>query len=117
TPAFVRQAGEAGFSVDQLVSAEEELMEQCYSSLGHQSMAKRVVHAMVAKATEKKCKPWTGPLPPPRRSPPMTFGAALEKASVLFRGTHWLRFWSQMQRCEQDKESIRSACRHLEALA
>ena len=30
---------------------------------------------------------------------------------VLFRGTHWLRFWAQLQRCEVQQSIIVEACR------
>ena len=33
---------------------------------------------------------------------------------VLFRGTHWLRFWAQLQRCEVQQSIIIEACRKLE---
>jgi hypothetical protein len=36
---------------------------------------------------------------------------------VLYRGTHWLRSWVQMERHDQDKEMIRMACRKLETIA
>jgi hypothetical protein len=36
---------------------------------------------------------------------------------VLYRGTHWLHFWSQLERNDQDKERINLACRHLETVA
>ena len=36
---------------------------------------------------------------------------------VLYRGTYWLHFWAQLQKCEEDKEEIRKACRHLEVMA
>jgi len=36
---------------------------------------------------------------------------------VLFRGTHWLRHWAQLQKSEDAGELIKSACRHLETVA
>jgi hypothetical protein len=36
---------------------------------------------------------------------------------VLYRGTYWLRFWSQLERNDQDKEMIIQACRKLETVA
>ncbi|CAN6299881.1 unnamed protein product, partial [Urochloa humidicola] len=117
TPEFIRRAGEAGFSPGQLLAAEEEMVKPSYLSLGEHSMAKQIIDGMTAKARETSGKPWKGPLPPPRQSPPMTLGAALNKASVLFRGTHWLRFWGQMQQHEEDKNSIKTAPQHLESLA
>lgn len=36
---------------------------------------------------------------------------------VLFRGTHWLRLWSQLQRSEDIVVLIRNTCRRLETVA
>ena len=36
---------------------------------------------------------------------------------VLFRGTHWLRLWAQLQRSEEAADLIRNACQHLEMVA
>jgi hypothetical protein len=36
---------------------------------------------------------------------------------VLYRGTHWLRFWAQIKRHDQDKVVIRVACRLMEIIA
>ena len=33
---------------------------------------------------------------------------------VLFRAAHWLRFWAHLQKCEEHKEILYSACRNLE---
>nr|BAD09621.1 hypothetical protein [Oryza sativa Japonica Group] len=30
------------------------------------------------------------------------------------RATHWLRFWAQLQRCDEDEEFLKVACRKLE---
>ena len=35
---------------------------------------------------------------------------------VLYRGTHWLRFWAQLQRCDEDKEALQKACQTMEVL-
>jgi hypothetical protein len=35
---------------------------------------------------------------------------------VIFRATHWLRFWAQLQRCEDDGEFLKVACRKLESM-
>jgi hypothetical protein len=35
---------------------------------------------------------------------------------VLFRGTHWLRFWTQMEWHDQDKVAIMEACRLMEII-
>jgi hypothetical protein len=36
---------------------------------------------------------------------------------VLYRGTHWLRFWSQLEKDDYNKELIRDACVKLETVA
>ena len=36
---------------------------------------------------------------------------------VLFRGTHWLRLWTQLQRSDDSANLLRRACRHLETMA
>jgi hypothetical protein len=36
---------------------------------------------------------------------------------VLFRGTHWLRHWPQLQRNDDSADLLRRACRHLETMA
>jgi hypothetical protein len=36
---------------------------------------------------------------------------------VLFRGTHWLRLWAQLQKSEEAADLLRKACRHLESVA
>jgi hypothetical protein len=36
---------------------------------------------------------------------------------VLYRGTQWLHFWSQLEKNDQEKEIITSACRKLETVA
>ena len=48
----------------------------------------------------------------------MIFDRSLTKTymQVLFQGTHWLRFWAQLQRCEEDKEMIQIACQTVEGL-
>jgi hypothetical protein len=36
---------------------------------------------------------------------------------VLYRGVHWLRFWSHLESEEQDKEMIASVYQKLEVVA
>jgi hypothetical protein len=36
---------------------------------------------------------------------------------VLYRGTHWLRFWSLLESDEQDKEMFTSVCQKIEVVA
>jgi hypothetical protein len=35
---------------------------------------------------------------------------------VVFRTTHWLRFWTQLQRKEDDQEQMKTACCNMEVL-
>ena len=35
---------------------------------------------------------------------------------VLYRGTHWLRFWAQLIRRDEDKEAVQQACQTIEVL-
>ena len=35
---------------------------------------------------------------------------------VISRATYWLRFWAQLQRCEDDGEFLKVACRKLESM-
>jgi len=35
---------------------------------------------------------------------------------VLYRGTHWLRFWAQLQRRDEDKEAVQKACQTIDVL-
>ena len=35
---------------------------------------------------------------------------------ILYRGTHWLRFWAQLQRCDEDKEAVQKAYQTIEVL-
>ena len=44
------------------------------------------------------------------RSPSKTY------MQVLYRGTHWLRLWARLQRCDEDKEELQEACRTMEVL-
>jgi hypothetical protein len=42
------------------------------------------------------------------KSPMKTF------MQVIYRGTYWFCFWSQMQKAEDDKELIKTACLKME---
>ena len=33
---------------------------------------------------------------------------------IIFRVTHWLWFWAQLQKCDEDGEFLKVACRNLE---
>uniref|UniRef100_A0A0D3HAJ2 Uncharacterized protein n=1 Tax=Oryza barthii TaxID=65489 RepID=A0A0D3HAJ2_9ORYZ len=41
----------------------------------------------------------------------------VDRNKVLFRATYWVRFWVKLQRCEEDKEAIHTACRNLESIS
>jgi len=49
----------------------------------------------------------------------LTFNKCHSKTllQVLFRGTHWLRFWAQLQRTDDIKDKIVRTCRSLESSA
>ncbi|XP_062231216.1 uncharacterized protein LOC133928763 isoform X1 [Phragmites australis] len=108
TPEFVKRANDCGFTMSELAAAGNEISDASYSALDERSVAKRIVDAVVN--TRPRVRPWKGSLPPPRKSPPMTLAAAMDKAQVLYRGTHWLRFWTNLQPKEEDQELIMSAC-------
>jgi hypothetical protein len=36
---------------------------------------------------------------------------------VLFRATHWLWMWSLLQKCDDDTNLLKDACRSLETMA
>lgn len=80
TPEFVRRAVNAGFSMDELVKAGHEEGSSSYNSLCNSSLDKCVVDTVIQRNAGK---PWTGPLPKPWKSPPMTLGAAISKAKVI----------------------------------
>ena len=35
---------------------------------------------------------------------------AVQSYKVLYRGTHCLRLWALLQRCDEDKEKLQEAC-------
>ena len=35
---------------------------------------------------------------------------------VIYRGTHWLRFWAQLQRRDEDKKALQKVCQTMEVL-
>ncbi|EEC83764.1 hypothetical protein OsI_29658 [Oryza sativa Indica Group] len=43
-------------------------------------------------------------------------GGAVDVRAIIFRATHWLRFWAQLQRCDEDGEFLKVACRKLEKM-
>jgi hypothetical protein len=34
----------------------------------------------------------------------------------FFQGMHWLRFWAQIKRHDQDKEALKMACQEMETI-
>ncbi|TVU40757.1 hypothetical protein EJB05_14233, partial [Eragrostis curvula] len=87
-PDFIQQAGELGFSMEELARADEEMPVSPTSQkpiLVEGSLAEKIINAMVqkrSKAWTPATKPWQGPLPPPRKSPMRTLGDALATAKV-----------------------------------
>jgi hypothetical protein len=87
SPTLVSEALAAGFTVDQIHQAEPELQPPTSSTteagakVSETSLSKQIVNVWVNNHS-KKIKPWKGPLPPPRQSPPRTLGDALAKAKV-----------------------------------
>ena len=80
-PDFIKQAQEAGITIPQLLSAEKELDNcPCADQPKEGMLAKKVIDAMVHH--RKVQRPWRGPLPAPRVSPPRTFGDVLASAKV-----------------------------------
>jgi hypothetical protein len=73
---------EAGFSMDQLHQAEEELSTPSHGSskvcenLKEGSLVKKVIDVWMHNRWNMG-RPWSGPLPPPRQSPLRTLGDAL----------------------------------------
>lgn len=80
TPEFLKDAVEAGFTVEQLLRAERALAS------GNKSpdstdllLSKEIVSTLVSR--KKHIVPWSGPLPKPRISPPTALGDCV--AAVL----------------------------------
>ena len=85
TSEFISEAAAAGFTVQNLQQAEQELssteVRDCSTSVSKGTappLAKRIIDAMVQRKTHSR--PWQGPLPPPRVSPPKTLGDAFVSA-------------------------------------
>jgi hypothetical protein len=82
SPEFCWVAMEVGFTESELLQAEEEVKispnSKKYIAL-EGSLASRVIKDIISN---KKVKPWSGPLPPPRISPRRTIGDAIAMAHV-----------------------------------
>jgi hypothetical protein len=84
---LVKEATEAGFTVDQLCQAEYELSTpssvtpKTGNRLKEGSIAKKVIDMWVNNRRSKG-QPWSGPLPPPRQSPLRALGDALANAKI-----------------------------------
>jgi hypothetical protein len=79
TPEFVKEAVEAGFTVKELSRAERALESGTVSSPGYIKLAKSIVAKLVQRKTSGR--PWQGPIPPPRVTPPRTLGDVIATAS------------------------------------
>ena len=79
TPEFIQDALAAGFSVGDLVQAENTLT----SGINPNSEDRRKADFIVSTLVDRRLygKPWQGPLPTPRVSPPRTLGDVLVKAT------------------------------------
>jgi hypothetical protein len=87
TPALVREALAAGFTVDHLRQAEDELVTpsaetpKVCAKMKEGSITGKIVETWVTNR-RSKMKPWSGPLPPPRHSPLQTLGDAMANAKI-----------------------------------
>lgn len=81
TSEFIKDALDAGFTLDQL-SRTERVLDSGKSPLsGDLHLPKSIITTLAQKKLAEA--PWQGPLPAPRVSPPRTLGDCLVKAS------HW----------------------------
>ena len=84
SPEFIRRAMELGFTVPELLQAENEMPSPTSQvPIVEGSIAAKILNTMVKHASSKPARrPWRGPLPPPRVSPKRTLGDAIEAAMV-----------------------------------
>jgi hypothetical protein len=84
---LVGEAIEAGFTVDQICQVEAELespsTHKVCSKLKDGSISKQIVEVWTNNKQNQR-KPWTGPLPPPWKSPLHMLGDALANAKVEY---------------------------------
>jgi hypothetical protein len=79
TPEFIKEAAQAGFSMDQLIRAEQSLNSGKTSTSEDLRLPKAILSTMVQRKFAGV--PWQGPLPEPSVSPLRTLGDALAKAT------------------------------------
>jgi hypothetical protein len=85
TTTFINDALDAGFTIEQLAMAEQAL-DSGKSFSPTAQLPKAIVSEMVRR--KLALKPWKGPLPGPRVSPPRTLGDYLAMASRQHTGPH-----------------------------
>ncbi|TVU23905.1 hypothetical protein EJB05_26292, partial [Eragrostis curvula] len=85
TEDVLRAAKAAGFSIREVARAEKELLANEVSftspatSNGKCPLARKIVRSLASDRPKSLVKPWKGPLPPKRISPPQTIGDAVVK--------------------------------------
>jgi hypothetical protein len=89
-PEFLKEALDAGFTVDRLARAEEALISGKESSSEDHRFSMAVVSKLVRRKLETS--PWQGPLLAPRILPPRTLGDCMALA-IVQKGER--RSWSQ----------------------
>ena len=85
TPEFIKEALEAGFTLELLSRAENAFNSGSTPSSSDLKLANSIVSKMVERKTDGR--PWQGPLTPPRVSPPRTFGDAIAAATYQRRSS------------------------------
>jgi hypothetical protein len=78
TPEFIKEALDAGFTVEQLARAECALESGNSISSSEKFLPNLIVNTMARKKLVGA--PWEGPLPSPRVSPPRTLGDCIASA-------------------------------------
>jgi hypothetical protein len=85
---LVEEADAAGFTMEQIRLAEDELSSPASSSTmisakpREDSLSSKILQLLWVANRQKKIKPWSGLLPPLRQSPLRTLGDAMAKAKV-----------------------------------
>jgi hypothetical protein len=95
TEEMITAASREGFMIEELIKAEEELLvaekvsfQSPSSSDFRCPLSTKIIKAVTHERSLKyKAKPWTGPLPKPRVSPPKTLGdAVITNSRIRLRG-------------------------------